>query len=263
MYTKKTDIELIELYRNQKDEHAMRALVERHYDTVFRRFSRELRNQFDAEDASQKLWLQVARNLDGYEDQGKFSHYLSSIASNIIKTHWRDTSTRQNVVVEATQDEEGNELEAEDWVSPENLIADHEMVRYLTEELIPSLPAEQRLAWLLRHESEYWEPNKPMKWQQMAELNGVNVDQMWHTFENAREKLMHKAATDSVAEIGTEELSAFLVWTQAQRANKNQKFSWDYFAHLLNVPVNTMKTRYRSAQQTLANGLAEYGSVQA
>lgn len=260
MYSEKSDLELIDLFRNEQDQQAMRTLVERHYDVIFRRFNRELRNTADAEDASQKLWLQVARNLENYVDQGKFSHYLSSIASNIIKTHWRDTSTRQNVIAESSGDDE-SENEVADELNPETHSADQEMVRYLTEELIPALPAEQRLAWLLRHESEYWEPNRPLKWQHMAELNGVEVEQIWQCFESAREKFMRHHRPDSMPEIETEELSVFLVWTQAQRASKNEAFSWDYFAKLLNVPVNTMKTRYRSAQQSLANSLADYRSV--
>jgi len=170
-------------------------------------------------------------------------------------------ATRQNVIADPTGDDDDNATEMADEINPETHVADQEMVRYLTEDLIPGLPAEQRLAWLLRHESEYWEPGRPLQWQHMADLNGVDVEHIWRTFESAREKFMRHHRPDSMPDIETEELSVFLVWTQAQRASKHESFSWDYFANLLNVPVNTMKTRYRSAQQALANGLEDYRSV--
>lgn len=259
MLTELTDSELLERYRSDRDQQAMRVLVERHYDTLYRRFMRELGNAADAEDASQKLWLQVARHVDDYDDQGKFTHYLSTIASNLIKAHWRDTGTARRVITDTTDDDDVPEQA--DPVDPELQNSDAELVRYLTEELIPGLPPEQRLAWLLRHESEYWEPGRPLRWQHMAELNGMDTQAVWQKFEVAREKFMRHGRPEAMPDIDTDEASIFLVWTQAQRADKGQSFSWDYFSALLNVPVNTMKTRYRAAQQSLASALADYRSA--
>lgn len=252
-----TDGELILLYRDKQDQQAMRKLVERHYDRIYRRFSRELRNEADAQDLSQKLWLQVARNLENYNDEGKFPQFLSTIATNLIKEHWRQTGTRSNVIVETEEIEEVHDLET-DHGDPERKAVNDEMITLLTRELIPSLPSDQRMAWLLRHESEYWEPGQRLEWQHIAELNGIDVMQAWDKFESARSKFM---SSKSPSDPDQDEMLIFLVWTQAQRALKEQRFSWDYFSDLLGVPVNTMKTRYRSAQQRLAEALESYRST--
>lgn len=52
-----------------------------------------------------------------------------------------------------------------------------------------------------------------------------------------------------------EEVTIFMVWTQAQRLRKEQEFTWDYFSDLMGVPTNTLKTRYRSALKSLGEGL--------
>ena len=257
-----TDGALIQRYVEKNDQNAMRELVGRHYDVLYRRFRRELRNEADAEDCAQRVWVQVARNLTTYNDEGKFPQFLSTIASNMIKEHWRNKSTREKVLVPEEEDTEYDRIASMgDSRDPEQAAADEEMVNYLVRELIPSLPVEQRTAWLLRHESEYWEPGRRLEWAHLAELNGTDVQQTWKLFEQARTKLMSGAhATEKVA-VDPDESLVFLVWTQAQRASKEESFSWEYFSELLGAPVNTMKTRYRAAQKRLADSLSDYRTI--
>jgi len=263
MLNEKSDGELIALYNDSENQAAMRILVERHYERMYRRFSRELRNDADAGDLSQKLWLQVTRNLKGYKDEGKFPQFLSTVATNLLNDHWRQTGTRNKYITEPGENEDILDLEA-DEVDPERALENDQQVARLVSELIPALPPEQRMAWLLRHESEYWEPGKRFEWKHLAELNGITVDEAWTKFDAARHRyldaLQNANSTNSTGpdldkDIDSEQEVIFMIWTQANRPTKNQSFSWDYFSNLLNVPVNTMKTRYRSAQQTLAAGL--------
>ena len=257
-----TDADLIKRYVDSSDQQAMRVLVERHYDTLFRRFRRELKNEADAEDCAQRVWVQVARNLHSYEDEGKFPHYLSMISSNMIKEHWRNKNTRERVVVAQDEDKDYENIESMgDDRNPERALVNEEVINHLVRELIPALPTEQRAAWLLRHESEYWEPGKRLEWAHLAELNGLDVPTAWKIFESAREKLMVALSKDNAGKIDADEMLVFLVWTQAQRAEKGENFSWDYFSHLIGVPVNTMKTRYRAAQKRLAESLRDYRSA--
>ena len=44
MLVDKSDGELIDLYMDKKDQAAIRVLVERHYDRLFKRFARETGN---------------------------------------------------------------------------------------------------------------------------------------------------------------------------------------------------------------------------
>jgi len=257
-----SDAELIRRYLDAQDQSAMRVLVERHHDPIYRRFRREMRNEADAEDWSQRLWIQVMRHLGTYRDEGKFPQFLSTIASNMIKDHWRQKATRARVLVESddTEEDHARQGRLDDRVDPERNLINDEMVTHLVRDLIPALPADQRTAWLLRHESEYWEPGRPFEWSHLAELNGVAVERTWQVFESARAKFMRAVHQERADGIEAEEMLVFLVWTQAQRATKDESFSWDYFAELIGVPVNTMKTRYRAAQRRLAEALDAYRS---
>ena len=259
--TEESDAALIERYVSGRSEAAMRTLVERHHPMIHRRFRRELRNDADADDWSQRLWIRVVGHLDEYRDEDKFPQFLSTVATNMIKDHWRQKTTRERVLVETddTEEDHARHGRLDDEIDPERATINDEMVERLTRELIPALPSEQRTAWLLRHESEYWEPGRPFEWTHLAELNGIGVEDTWRAFESARSKLMRGARGAGAADgIDVDEESIFLVWTQAQRARKDESFSWDYFAELLGVPTNTMKTRYRAAQKRLAEALDDY-----
>jgi len=263
MLNEKTDGELIALYNDSGSQAAIRTLVERHYERMYRRFTREVRNEADAGDLSQKLWLQVTRNLDTYKDEGKFPQFLSTVATNLLNDHWRQTGTRSKYITEPGETDDILDLET-DSVDPERALENDQLMVRLVSELIPALPPEQRLAWLLRHESEYWEPGQRFEWKHLAELNGITTEEAWIKFDAARHRYLGAAQNVNSSSLPNsdvdggseaEEQVIFVIWTQANRPAKNQSFSWDYFANLLNVPVNTMKTRYRSAQQSLADSL--------
>ncbi len=262
-----SDGELITLYMEKKSEPAMRTLVGRHHASLHSRFRRELPDEADARDLQQQLWMKVVVNLKNYKDEGKFANYLSRIAGNLI-TDFRRGKGRQGEVIVANQSIDGetdtydmalNELpEGDSGDTESNKLANDGLVEYLVKVLIPALPPEQRAAWLLQHESEYWDYENRLDWTHLAELNGLDVDETWQLFESAREKLLVGAkASSGSASLEEMENLVFLVWTQAQRLKKEQKFTWDYFAHLLGVPQETMKTRYRSARLKLSEGLAE------
>lgn len=267
----RSDGELIELYvRNRTDsEMSMQVLMNRHSEDIYGRIVSKVGNESDAKDLQQELWTKVARNLHQYKDEGKFKHYLSKLVSNLLIDFYRKSGRDKEVFVDdqrfganqasADGDSYSYTDNYEDPVrNTEQQVSDDELIQYLTGVLIPELPVEQRAAWLLRHESEYWEPGRPFEWHHLAELNNLTVAETAEIFETARHKLMTTKNTERKSELEELELLVFLVWTQAQRFDKSQKFTWDYFAELLGQPVNTMKTRYRTAQRSLDKSLSEY-----
>lgn len=72
--------ELIDKVRSGSD-HAFRLLIERYKDQVFRTVYAVLRNQKDAEDASQEVFVKIYTSLSQYENQG-FKTWITRIAVN-------------------------------------------------------------------------------------------------------------------------------------------------------------------------------------
>jgi len=71
---------LIEKAKNGS-EHAFRMLIEMHKQYVFKCIFGVLRNQKDAEDASQEVWMKIYTSLPQYEHQG-FKTWMTRIAVN-------------------------------------------------------------------------------------------------------------------------------------------------------------------------------------
>lgn len=266
----RSDAELIQLYvqRRGESDGALRALIERHNQQMFDRFLAKVHDKTIAADLVQELWTKVAASLHRYKDEGKFEHYLSKLHSNVRIDFYRKSGRDKDVFVDnksvgANDDftEGDNDYYANNLEDPgqntEEQVSNDALAEYLSGVLIPALPIEQRAAWLLRHESEYWEATQRFEWHHLAELNNLTEHETAMLFESARHKLMTATSVGSGA-LDELEILVFLVWTQAQRLDKSQKFTWDYFAQLLGQPVNTMKTRYRTAQMSLQKSLTEY-----
>jgi len=255
MYADQSDNELIQLYVKQKDEKAFETLVRRHYDTVRKRLLMHTKNTADADDLSQALWIKVLGYLPSYEDNNKFSHFINTVATNLLRDLWRKQGVRNENSLEKLEEEgqldkQGN-VNIIDSNPTQHEYAVKTELEHLTKTLIPQLPSQLRMVFLLKHESEYWDEKQPFHWQHLADLNNMDLDKVWTTFQSARDKLVISATNDAKAEVSVDELQIFLVWTQTQRVNKTSKFTEQYFADLLNIPVNTFKTHYRKAVQLL------------
>ena len=253
------DNELIELYVKSSDQRAFEVLLRRYYGFVYKRFVSYC-GQADADDLSQQLWIRVLDNLENYKDEGKFSAFVSTIARNLLNDYWRRAGVRGQVAAEWDDDEleHNNDFAAHEG-STEDQVIRQEAIKYLVAELIPSLPCEQRMIYLLRHESEHWDQKCRLEWNHLAELNGIDESTAWTRFDTARTKMVNNTAAKQYdAEVDDEELLIFVVWTQAQRPDKSGKYTESYFANLLGVPVNTLKTRYKAASARLAEGMTAW-----
>ena len=260
MLSDATDAELIRRYVKQGDQQAFEQLMGLYYDSTYRRFLRRCRNQEDAADLTQKLWINMVAKLENYRDEGKFTAFLTRSASNLLTDYWRHKSVVNSVMVEH-DDADLPLLDRLADAAPDPLenIQIHDEVSTLTLELIPALPCDQRLAWLLRHESEFWEEKQPLRWDHLAELNGIDEQAAWQRFEDLRNKLLAQTRPDAPQlnlKDDCEQALIFLVWTQAQRPSKKQEFTWDYLAGLLGVTANALKLRYKKALSNLRDGLS-------
>jgi RNA polymerase sigma-70 factor (ECF subfamily) len=259
-----SDGELIREFVDASNERAFDTLLRRHYQRLHRRLSAKLRDEDKAHDLCQTLWMRVLNNLAEYKDDQKFEHYLNTIASNLLKDHWRSNRSDSEV---SLFDEEGADASeyggfdqlADPGIDEERQYINRSAINTLINKVIPALPCEQRLIYLLRHESEFWDGKQPLQWQHLAEMNDLDVEQASELFQSVRDKLV-KAGNGGAdkPELDCMENLVFLLWTQSHRVDKRSKLTEQYFADLLNLPVNTFKTRYRASVKALGEGMEKW-----
>lgn len=71
------------------DEAAFGELMQRHYETVFRTVFAIVRNEHDARDLAQEVWIKVWRELPRYRGDAKFTTWLHPIATRRALDHLR------------------------------------------------------------------------------------------------------------------------------------------------------------------------------
>ncbi len=75
------------------DRDAFRALLERHYDTVYRVALRVLANTADAEDVTQEVCCSLPRRLKSFRGASRFTTWLYRVAVNACRDHVRKAGT--------------------------------------------------------------------------------------------------------------------------------------------------------------------------
>lgn len=80
---------------NAGDRIAFQKLLERHYDTAYRVAYRYTRNVEDAEDISQDVCLALARKLQSFRGQSRFTTWLYRVVVNACRDHTRKQKSSQ------------------------------------------------------------------------------------------------------------------------------------------------------------------------
>lgn len=120
------------------DEHAFRVLVETYRNLVFHLVYGVLRNQKDAEDATQEVFLKIYLSLPEYKNQG-FKSWMTRIAVNHAIDMSRKVYRKREVVAEDFQldmNESAEESVGEQVVKKE--------IKQLVLQKIHELPANYR-----------------------------------------------------------------------------------------------------------------------
>lgn len=71
------------------DESAFGELMQLHYETVFRTVLAIVRNEHDARDLCQEIWVKVWQRMDKYRGEAKFTTWLHPIAVRRAVDHLR------------------------------------------------------------------------------------------------------------------------------------------------------------------------------
>ena len=96
------------------DGAAFRALLERHYDRVFRVVYSVLRNQSDAEDVTQEIWSALPKKLKAWRGDAKLTSWLHRIALNAAKDAIRRSASQSRTVAGYAEMEDLSRGESQD-----------------------------------------------------------------------------------------------------------------------------------------------------
>jgi RNA polymerase sigma-70 factor (ECF subfamily) len=136
------------------DRNALRLLMQRHNQRLFRTARSILRNDAEAEDALQEAWLHAWRAMSGFQHNSRLSTWLVRIVINEALGRLRKSSRRAQVISldgQNVDDTREAEADTENTVpeQPELTVYRGEM-RRLVEQRIDALPDAFRTVFVLR-----------------------------------------------------------------------------------------------------------------
>lgn len=248
-----SDSDLIEAWRMRRCEKSLNILIKRHYQKIFKRIKAKTNNYEDAKEVTQDSFLKLVKSLQNYKDEGKFTHFLNTIATSTLIDFYRKNGTSCDI--ESLKYE--MQLDIGSTRNDDSSYFAEQKVEYLTSHCVPLLPANERLVFLLLHESELWDFDTPLDWSHIAKLNGIDKETAWARFESARKALMKGVSAEQV---DREHLLIFLLWTQANRPFKSG-YTLKYFAELLGEAEQNLRNWSHKAKNNLKTSLAEYAEA--
>ncbi|MDP2692411.1 MAG: RNA polymerase sigma factor [bacterium] len=89
--------ELIERTK-AKDESAFRQLQKKYRSILMGFIIKRVKNKSEAEDIFQETWINAYKGIDSFESRSNLSTWVITIALNIIKTKYRDTTRKMKII---------------------------------------------------------------------------------------------------------------------------------------------------------------------
>ena len=262
MAEERDDYDLVRRYLENGDQASFRILLNRYLDITKRVVSRYCENKSDVDDLVQQIWIKIIDSLSRYENQNRFIAFHNTIAKNTIKDYWKFKNVRSSTIsFEDISNGTDSYNPASTELSEERKYSSHQAVNHLATQLIPSLPCNLKTVFILRHEAEFWERNRRLSWSALGKLFGLSETEVWQHFDRVRKASIEalggskQKPADNLSE---EELSVFIIWTQAQRLPQLKKVTEADLADLLGIPVNTFKTNYRKAKSILTESMEQW-----
>lgn len=154
MFDKRADLRLIRRCK-RGEEAAFQEVLDRYRTPIYNLCWRMVRNDEDARDLAQEVFIKVFRLLDRYDEQYAFSSWLFRIATNHCIDHLRRQRLRfLSVERDGAGEEEDAEMQiASDGPEPDVVLERRQALEKL-EEVIAELPPHYRVITLLRHDQQ-------------------------------------------------------------------------------------------------------------
>lgn len=169
------------------DREAFATLVDKYKQPILNFVRRTIRDEVEAEDLAQNVFLQVWKSAKRYRVDARFSTWLYTIARNLslneIRRRTRHPADSLDAPVGGVDDHDQSPRETEDRTAPHP--PDELMKGELVEKVdaaLADLPENQRTAMLLCREEE-------LSYEEIAEVLGVSLSATKSLIHRARETL--------------------------------------------------------------------------
>jgi RNA polymerase sigma-70 factor, ECF subfamily len=170
------------------DRAAFTGLVEKYKQPVMNFVFRSLRDETEAEDVAQNVFLQVYKSRARYERTAKFSTWLFTIARNLCLNEIRRRSRHPAESLEETHpendDQPSRQYEDKKVFLPTENVLHGELARKI-EEALAELPEAQRTAILLCRQDE-------LSYEEIAEVLDCSLSATKSLIHRGRETLKEK-----------------------------------------------------------------------
>ena len=170
------------------DRAAFADLVEKYKQPVMNFVFRSLRDEIEAEDVAQNVFLQVYKSRRRYKQTAKFSTWLFTIARNLCLNELRRRSRHPAESIEETQaeqeDQPQRQYEDKSQPAPPEELLQGELARKI-EEALAELPENQRTAILLCRQDE-------LSYEEIADILDCSLSATKSLIHRGRETLKEK-----------------------------------------------------------------------
>lgn len=170
------------------DRAAFTELVEKYKQPVMNFVFRTLRDEIEAEDLAQNVFLQVYKSRARYERTAKFSTWLFTIARNLclneIRRRSRHPVDSMDTPHPEQEDQPLHQFEDHKTASPPERLLHSELEQKI-EQALAVLPENQRLAILLCRQDE-------LSYEEIAKVLGCSVSATKSLIHRGRETLKQK-----------------------------------------------------------------------
>jgi RNA polymerase sigma-70 factor (ECF subfamily) len=170
------------------DRAAFTELVEKYKQPVMNFIFRSLRDEIEAEDLAQNVFLQVYKSRSRYKQTAKFTTFLFTIARNLCLNELRRRSRHPAESLEEThtdnEDQPARQIEDKTQIAaPENVL--HSELADKIEEALNELPENQRSAILLCRQDD-------LSYEQIAKILRTSLSATKSLIHRGRETLKEK-----------------------------------------------------------------------
>ena len=170
------------------DRAAFTELVDKYKQPVLNFIYRTLRDETEAEDLAQNVFLQVYKSRGRYRRTAKFSTWLFTIARNLCLNELRRRSRHLAESIEGThadnEDQPQRQYEDKSQMAPPEKLLHGELAQKI-EEALAELPENQRSAILLCRQDE-------LSYEEIAEVLDCSLSATKSLIHRGRETLKEK-----------------------------------------------------------------------